>query len=150
MKKILLMGLLTAMGLCAGDGDDHRGCSAGTLRGEYGFSISGARPTIVNGVTEIEQVIGVALTTFDGAGNLTQIDNIHGSISGYPPSAVDRPGTGTYALNENCTGTISLTNEGAPTLTLHIVVVKGGKEIRTVVTNPLPSMVTSNGVRVGP
>jgi hypothetical protein len=57
---------------------------------------------------------------------------------------------GRRTLNENCTGTMSLTNEGAPTLTLHIVVVKDGKEIRTVVTDPLPVMVTSNGVLVRP
>lgn len=150
MKKILLTGLLAAVGLCAGEKDDHHSCSVTTLRGEYGFSISGTRPAVVNGVTEIEQMIGVALTTFDGVGNLTQVDNIHGSISGYPASAVDRPGTGSYTLNENCTGTMSLTNEGAPTLTIHIVVVKDGKEIRTVVTDPLPVMVTSNGVRVRP
>jgi hypothetical protein len=150
MKRIFLMGLLAAVGLWARDRDDHRGCSLGTLRGEYGFSISGTRPTVVNGATEIEQMIGVALTTFDGDGNLTQIDNIHGSISGYPASAADRPGTGTYTLGENCTGTISLTNEGAPTLTLRIVVVKNGKEIRTIVTNPALVMVTSSGVRVDP
>jgi len=36
------------------------------------------------------------MTTFDGNGNLTQTDNIHGSISGY--TAPDRQGTGTYSL----------------------------------------------------
>jgi hypothetical protein len=147
MKKILLTGLLATMSLWAGDSEDRRPCDAATLRGEYGFSISGSRPSPGNG--PIEQIIGVALTIFDGGGNLSQTDNIHGSISGYPSSAVDRPGTGSYTLNEDCTGTMTLSNKGVPvTLTLHIVVVNNGEEIRTVVTEPATVMVTSNGVRV--
>jgi hypothetical protein len=148
MKKILLTGLLAIVSLHANDRDERNVCRESTLRGEYGFSINGTRPSGPNG--PIEQMIGVALTTFDGEGNLTQTDNIHGSISGYPASAVDRPGTGTYTLKEDCTGTMTLNNVGAPTITLHIVVVKNGREIRTVVTSPLPVMVTSNGVRVHP
>lgn len=146
MKKILLTGLLATMSLWAGDREYHH-CSTATLHGEYGFSVNGSRPNPKN-PAEIEQIIGVALTIFDGQGNLTQTDNIHGSASGYDPSAVDRPGVGTNTLNEDYTGTMTLLNEKAPPLSLRIVVVKDGSEIRTVVVGPLAAMVTSNGAHV--
>jgi len=94
----------------------------------------------------METVVGVALTNFDGNGNLTQTDNIHGSISGFP--APDRAGTGTYSINADCTGTMTLDNAGAPPLTLRIVVVDNGSEVRTAVVSPLAVMVSSNGRRV--
>ncbi len=86
------------------------------------------------------------MTHFDGAGGLTQIDNIHGSISGF--ATPDRPGTGTYTLNNDCTGTMTLSNQGAPTLTLRIVVVDHGSQIRTVVVSPAAVMVSSDGRRL--
>ena len=101
-------------------------------------------------------IIGVALTSFDGNGNLVQSDNIHGSITGFP--APDRKGRGTYTINPDCTGTMRLINEGAPPLTLRIVVVDDGNEVRTAVVDPTATvtpgmaapqvMVSSNGRRV--
>ena len=44
--------------------------------------------------------IGVGTRTFDGMGNFTQIDNVHGSVTGWTP---DRPGSGTYQVNPDCT-----------------------------------------------
>ncbi len=146
MKRTLLTLLFLTVPLCADDWYDHHSCSLETLKGDYGFSITGTRPSGPNG--PIEQIIGVALTIFNGDGTLSQVDNIHGSISGYPPSAVNRPGTGMYTLDDHCNGTMTLENQGEPKLTLRIVVVNNGKEVRTVVVGPLPAMVTSNGVRV--
>jgi hypothetical protein len=101
-------------------------------------------------------IVGVAMTHFDGYGNLTQNDNIHGSITGFP--APDRKGSGTYSINSDCSGTMKITSEGGPTLTLRIVVVDNGNEVRTAVVDPTASvtagsaapqvMVTSNGRRV--
>lgn len=139
MKTTILGLLLAATSLWAQDF-----CSNETLRGDYGFTVSGMRPSAPGG--PLETIIGVALTTFDGHGNLTQTDNIHGSLSGFPTP--DRPGTGTYSVNADCTGTMTLTNSGAPQLTLHIVVVDDGNEVRTAVVAPLAVMVTSNGRRV--
>jgi hypothetical protein len=96
----------------------------------------------------IEQMIGTAIDTFNGDGTFTHTDNIHGSISGYPASAVDRPGSGTYSLNSNCTGTMLLNNEGSPQLTLSIVVVDEGREIRIAVVAPPPVLVTSNARKI--
>jgi hypothetical protein len=129
-------------------------CSNATLEGDYGFTVSGMRPSSPGG--PVETIVGVAMTHFDGNGNLTQTDNIHGSISGF--AAPDRQGTGTYLINANCTGTMTLSSPGSPTLTLRIVVVDNGNEVRTAVVDPTATvtsgtaspqvMVESNGRRV--
>jgi len=96
------------------------------------------------------------MTHFDGNGNLTQTDNIHGSITGL--AAPNRQGSGSYTVNPDCTGTMKISNPGSPTLTLAIVVVNDGNEVRAAVVDPTASvssgttapqvMVTSNGRRV--
>jgi hypothetical protein len=86
------------------------------------------------------------MTHFDGNGNLTQTDNIKGSISGF--TSPDRMGSGTYTVNADCSGTMTLSSLGSPTLTLQIVVVDNGNEVRTAVIAPPPVMVTSNGRKV--
>jgi hypothetical protein len=121
-------------------------CTNATLQGNYGFAVSGMRPTGPGG--PVEMIVGTAMTNFDGNGNLTQTDNIHGSIDGFPTP--DRPGTGKYSINANCTGTMTLTPAGSPTLTLRIVVVDNGNEVRGVVVGPVTVMVTTNGRRVAP
>jgi hypothetical protein len=122
----------------------HPACSNETLNGDYGFSLTGTRPSGPN--LPIETIVGTAMTHFNGDGTLTQTDNIHGSLSGFPEA--DRPGSGTYNLNRDCTGTMTLSNPGSPTLTLAIVVVDNGDEVRTAVVDPPPVIVSSNGRRV--
>jgi len=81
-----------------------------SLKGVYGTILTGTKPSGPP-PAPLEQMIGVALSTFDGQGHSTGIDNIHGTISGGTP---DRPGTGTYTIDEDCTGTAILVNAGAP------------------------------------
>lgn len=146
MRTMILAALFSAACLF-GDSTDEPACSNATLTGQYGFTITGMRPSGPP-PAPIEQIVGVALTVFDGEGKLTQTDNVHGSVSGYPASAVDRPGTGTYSINADCSGTMTLSNLGAPTLTLRIVVVNAGREVYTAVVGPAPVLVTSHGVKV--
>jgi hypothetical protein len=139
--RFMIYSLAIATAAVAQEDVIRRGCSNATLRGRYGFAISGTRPSGPP-PAPLEAMIGVAITTFDGRGNLTQVDNIHGAISGLNP---DRPGGGTYTLKEDCTGTMTLINQGAPPLELQIVVVDRGREVRTAVMSPATAMVTSNG-----
>ncbi len=143
MKTAMTILLLMAT---AGWAQESRrpACSNSTLTGDYGFSVTGTRPSGPN--LPIETIVGTAMTHFNGDGTLTQIDNIHGSLSGF--TAPDRPGSGTYDLNGDCTGTMTLSSPGSPTLTLAIVVVDNGDEVRTAVVDPPPVMVSSNGRRV--
>jgi hypothetical protein len=63
------------------------------------------------------------------------------------PAGTDwRPATGSYDLDANCTGTAEISfTDGSPTLHLRLVVVRGGREIRTIVEG---SATGSTGIRV--
>jgi hypothetical protein len=116
-------------------------CSNSTIRGDYAFSINGGATT-PGGVFEIH---GVALTHFDGQGNLTNSDHL--VRNGTPPLVDWRPGTGTYVVHENCTGELHINNEGRPTLDLYFVIANGGHELRCVVSDP-GANISANGRRV--
>ena len=160
MKKVISLfslPLVTAVALAsgwsatsftiaaAGEREEHESrfvCTNATLKGLYGFALSGTRPAAPGGPSVA--VVGTALTTFFGDGTLAQVDTIH--IDADVPIEVDRPGIGTYTLNEDCSGSMTLTS-GGRTLNLTIVVVDRGREVRTAVLNPRV-MVTSNGRRI--
>ena len=73
---------------------------------------------------------GVGVATYDGAGNFTQTDNV--SINGFP-ATLNRPGSGTYSVNPDCTGTSTLNTGG---LVLHNTFVIVGKLSYSVQTDP--------------
>jgi hypothetical protein len=102
------------------------GCSKGSLRGSYGFQIKG---TIVG----FGPIGGIARVTFDGAGDFTQTDNV--TVNGFPPIAPNRPGSGTYDVNSDCTGTQTL-NSGGQVIHTKFVIAENGKEVFDVVTDP--------------
>jgi hypothetical protein len=155
MNTAIAMVFLAASAAWARGAAFHA-CTNETLEGDYGFTVSGTRPSAPGPFAPVETVVGVAMTHFDGDGGLTQTDNIHGSLTGFP--APDRKGTGTYTVNSDCTGTMTLSSPGSPTLTLRIVVVDDGNEVRTAVVDPTSAvtpgtaapqvMVTSDGRRV--
>ena len=115
-------------------------CSNASLNGTYVFTIHGqilAGPAA--GIVD-----GIALSTFDGQGNMTQIDAVsHNGVV----AEVWRPGTATYTVNPNCTGSMTVVNAGAPPLNLVFIVAKQGKEIHVVVTNP-GTAITSDATRL--
>jgi hypothetical protein len=114
----------------------HAQCSNATLSGDYSFTIEGQ-------ILGVGPVNGVAETHFDGAGSLTQVDFVvHGG--NVPPGW--RPGTGTYSVDPDCTGSAVITPSSGPILNLRFVVLRNGKEIRTVVENP-NYQINSTGVR---
>ena len=103
-------------------------CSVATLSGPYIFTITGQ---ILSGPTA-GLVAGVALTTYGGNGELTQVDHV--LHNGQIPTEEWRSSTGTYTLNSDCTGTMQLVfTDGSPNLNLHIVVDQFLKQVRTVV-----------------
>jgi hypothetical protein len=121
--------------------DDFR-CNNESLRGNYGFTITGMRPAGPGG--PLVAIVGTALTTFNGDGTFEQFDNINVGppVASYVP---DRPGSGTYSLSPDCSGTMTLV-AGGMTLELAIIVVDHGREIRTAVVTP-NAIITSNGRR---
>jgi hypothetical protein len=128
--------------------EEEGACSNRTLKGDYGFAIEGvilAIPGVMLPPGTALPLRGVAMTHFDGKGNLTQVDHV--LVNGMPPAVEWTSGSGTYTINPNCTGTavINVPGNSLSPLKLHLVVVKGGKEIHTVVE---ANSVTSVGLRV--
>lgn len=140
LKRTKILLLATMLGACALL-EAAPTCSLASLQGNYGFTITGQ---ILSGPTA-GLVSGVALTTFNGNGGLTQVDHV--LHNGQVPPEAWRNATGSYTMNSNCTGTMQLVfTDGSPTLNLYIVLDAGRWEIRTVVDG---NAITSIGVKQG-
>src|SRR5713226_360037 len=79
-----------------------------------------------------------------GDGNLTQVDAV-ATNGNLPPGW--RPGTGTYSVNTDCTGTQTISVAGARDLHIQFIVAQSGKTIHQVVTDPGVAT-TAEGERV--
>jgi hypothetical protein len=103
-----------------------RPCSNRTLFGDYGSQIEG---TVLGPNLPFR---GLAMGHFDGKGNITQVDHI--VFNGIPPVVEWTPGTGTYTVNPDCTGSGVINSPSAQgPINLHFVVVNHGKQINQVV-----------------
>jgi hypothetical protein len=107
-----------------------RPCSNRTLNGTYANSLHG----LINPGGSAQLVVaGVVKTTYDGNGTFTQVDavSVNGSgVSGW------RPGSGTYSVNPDCTGTQTIVIPGMPDLHLQFVVSPSGNTLHFVVIDP--------------
>jgi len=140
--RILLCALIVTLAVSSTLTAHASTCSNATIRGTYAFTVHGqiylpdGSPALV--------VNGIAKTTFDGNGGLTQVDAVATNGAVVPGW---RPGTGTYSVNADCTGTMTIVNENMPPLNLQILVAQSGQTIHTVVIDP-GSAVTSDAERV--
>lgn len=115
-----------------------RGCSNRTLVGDYGFTIEG---TILAANAPLR---GLALQHYDGRGHITQVD--HAVFGGMPPAEDWAPGTGTYTVNSDCTGSAVIKTPSNPgPVNLHFVIVDHGRQIKQVVDE---DAVVANGIKV--
>ncbi|MBV9039339.1 MAG: hypothetical protein JO182_32955 [Acidobacteriaceae bacterium] len=156
MKFKRTFWMLAAASVTLTVGNAREACSNATLRGRYAFVITGqilAPPPAAGPVT------GVALAEFFGNGTLKQVDHV--VHNGVLPAEDWRPAQGSYSINEDCTGWMTISPEptnpadNGPELKLFIVVTEDGQEIRTVVsgspnTPPFQANITSTAVRISP
>ena len=119
----------------------HAACNNLTIKGTYAFTIHGT-VFLPGGFTLL--IDGIDKVTFDGDGNLTQVDAV-ATNGNLPPGW--RPGTGTYSVNPDCTGTQTISVAGAPDLHIQFIVAQSGNTIHQVVTDP-GGAVTAEGERV--
>jgi hypothetical protein len=122
-------------------GDKEKHCSNRTLNGSYGFTVEGLLG-IPGGGTQIR---GVILQEYDGNGHLTQVEHV--VVDGAPPSEEWTPGSGTYTVKPDCTGsaTITVPSSGAPPLVVFFVVTKHGRMVREVSNG---NAITATGEKV--
>lgn len=155
MRIANLQSMLLPAVLLLAVGHSAAQCSNQTLHGRYEFTITGQ---ILTPPPAAGPVSGVAITEFDRAGSLTQVDHV--VHNGTLPVEDWRPGSGSYSINSDCTGWMTIGSQPtdpadtSPELKLFIVVTKDGREIRTVVSGsptapPFSANITSTGVRSG-
>jgi hypothetical protein len=106
------------------------GCNNSTIRGTYAYTIHGT-VFLPDGSTLI--IDGIAKETYDGRGNMTQVDAV--ATNGVMAPGW-RPGAGTYSVNPDCTGTQTILVAGLPDLHLQLIVAQDGNTIHQVVTDP--------------
>jgi hypothetical protein len=72
---------------------------------------------------------------YDGAGHFTQVDHV--VVNGMPPGPPQwHPGSGTYSVNPDCTGTTTVNfTDGRPSGQSSFILVKQGAEWHLVVDN---------------
>jgi hypothetical protein len=138
MVYISLASGSSAMAQSAAPSDSRDGrCSNRTLSGNYGFTLEGVL------VGPNLPIRGVVMQHYDGKGNITQVDHV--VVGGFPPAQEWMPGTGTYSVNPDCTGTAVLHTPTNPDVNLHFVIVRRGREIHQVVD---ADAVTAIGIKV--
>lgn len=170
-SKLLIaaFALLACCSVTRAQVQDNDGCSDATLKGDYAFTVSGQ--ILIPGIPAVQR-LGVAMTHFDGAGHLTQVDYVISSPGapappGYPPTndlGFQINETGTYSVRSDCTGTFTInfpeltdptTGKITPgaVITTKFVLSNGGRSIHTVVSSltppgakgPVPALITSEG-----
>ena len=131
MKFRILFFLLTLVVVGSQSSTAHASaCSNSTIQGTYAFTIHG-QVFLPGGSTLL--IDGLAKTTFDGKGNLTQLDAIAVNGNVAPGWASN---TGTYSVNPDCTGTFTVTNGNQPPVHLQMIVAQSGNTIRDMVIDP--------------
>jgi hypothetical protein len=171
MKALILRVILTSAVALLGFASTtlawtDKGCKDSTLEGDYGFTVSGTI-FLPGGVTVLRE--GIALTHFDGKGNLHQEDYVL-SNGVLPPGPTDASTgfhtdeTGTYTVNPDCTGTAEIDTKAldpsgnvvpGPVIKLKFVLSNHGNAIHTVVSSltlpsgPVPAAIRSDGYKIG-
>ena len=132
---LALVGTAVTAGAGGQPDPPSRRCSVESLRGAYGLQWTGIRPIGPGMPPPVETFTGVAIRTFDGAGNFTQVSNVKGAVTGLQPPDIES--VGTYDVNEDCSGTaVSPFVPGGPLITAKFVIVADGDEVLQSVMTP--------------
>jgi hypothetical protein len=161
METLAFVAVAAGMGIVSSAEDSHP-CSNATIKGDYAFRVSGEVFTAAGLVYRD----GIALTHFDGDHSLSQNDYV--LANGVPvPGPTASNGfhtdeTGTYSVNEDCTGEAEIDFPTPPAGTsgavikLFFVISEDGRQLNTIVTSltppnstqAVPANIHSDAVRV--
>jgi hypothetical protein len=138
MRKLALPALAAGLAIIAISGlraDDGQGrqCNNATLKGDYGFHATGIRNVPgAPGQSEMHATLGVR--TYDGKGGVTGLTLVtNGQVTGIRTALQS---TGTYEVNSDCTGKITLNIPGVPVaIEAAFVIVDEGHRIKEVPTS---------------
>ena len=112
---------------------DGRVCSDGTLRGDYGFLVTGLRGS--------EPFVKVGMRTYDGYGGFVDAGSSHGQVT---PPLRNTQLAGTYHVNPDCTGTSIVYLPGnLPPAESDFVIMNQGKTVKEAVMLPQPNITSA-------
>jgi len=140
--KAILGAVLLLVLTCAAQAQSvpNLGCSDLSIKGHWGFRVSGELLTAEGTVAQIRD--GVALTYFDGKGNLTQEDYVMaGGEPMGPPATFHGDESGTYHVNSDCTGNGVINFPpfpGGAVIKIMFVLSDYGQTIHTIVSEAIP------------
>lgn len=131
--RLLFTLSLPILAFCAASPARAQACSDHTLKGSYGYTVTGSivapvGPLIAGPFAAVGRIV------FDGQGHVSTVR----SLSDNGEVLQDDSGTGTYTLKSDCTGSFNVTvgpPGNAVVLSLDIVF-DGTGELRGLVTNP--------------
>jgi len=138
----VLCAAVGSLGIAHAQSDSYL-CNDSLIAGVYGFTLEGTK---LSGPGPTGPQVGVAMTQFDGHGNLSQIDAV--VIGGVQVSDFTHAvASGSYSVNRDCTGTFTIDfSDGRPSITTWFVVVENGNEIDTAVQGVPPGPPGTPGV----
>ncbi len=106
------------------------GCTVATLSGSYGYLLQAfflphERTPVASALVAAE----IGVQTYDGTGNTSGSETVNGA-----GTIFHRTYTGTYSVNPDCTGSVTLNLDNGVTVTGSFTIVDGGKEIEVLNT----------------
>ena len=118
-------------------------CTNRSLQGDFATMVEGY---FLAGAAQVP-LRSVALTHFDGRGNVSQVD--HAVVDGMTPPVDWTPATGTYKVNPDCTGESELNIPGNPAspLSIRFVIADDGNSLLSVLSEP-GTAITSKSTRL--
>jgi hypothetical protein len=137
----------------------HATCSNSTLTGNYASTVSG-QLFHADGTVETRQ--GLVMSHYDGHGNFTQTDFVLNTLNGDtsptpgpidPQTGFQNHESGTYQVNDDCTGSLEIHFAPPPVpgatgavIKVFFVIGSEGNELRTVVISVTPPSIIPNDI----
>jgi hypothetical protein len=160
IKKMITIAAICLVSLAAGTrAYALEDCSDSTLSGDYASTVSG-QLFHADGTSETRQ--GVVMAQFNGHGGFTQTDYVPNTVNGItqklpgpldPVSGFQTDESGTYRVNADCTGNLTINFApppvpGATGAVIRLLFVLGshGDWLRTVVVDVTPPSVIPNDI----
>lgn len=160
MPKMITIAAICLASLAAGTrAYAHERCSDSTLSGDYASTVSG-QLFHADGTFEARQ--GLVMTHFNGHGGFTQTDYVLNTLNGItsptpgpvdPVSGFQNEESGTYRVNPDCTGNLTINFAPPPipgatgaVIKLFFVLGSHGKSLRTVVVSVTPPSVVPDDI----
>jgi hypothetical protein len=160
VSRMIMIATIWLASLAAGTtAYAHETCSDSSLRGDYASTVSG-QLFHSDGTSEIRQ--GLAMSHYDGHGHFTQTDYVLNTLNGVtsptpgpidPASGFQNEESGTYQVNPDCTGNLTINFAPPPVpgatgaiIKLFFVLGSHGNWLRTVVVSVTPPSVINDDI----